>query len=282
MSGQWKAVSKMDIKKFVYIFSQQRNLKRLRTLGQALGFSLKGFCIGVTGGSLVGYPAAVSGKSMQPVFNFPTRREPTLWQFSCLPVPDEPFSDNMWEEEEIEEWDEEDGVEGVPFFLPLLLELVKSLWTQDWVWVNTFAARNYKFGPGDIVVYVSPKDPTDCLIKRVIGLEGDIISSNRYKVPHLLVPEGHLWLEGDNWGNSVDSNKYGPVSKGLVFGVATAVIWPPSRWQLLERGTLPNHCRPERVVSINQVGLRGREESGGGGEGLVFYWRVLKNFLRMS
>ena len=214
MRAQWKAVSKMDTKKFLFIFSQQRNLKRLRTLGQALGFSLKGFCIGVTGGSLVGYPAAVSGKSMQPVFNFPTRREPTLWQFSCLPVPDEPFSDNMWEEEEIEEWDEEDGVEGVPFFLPLLLELVKSLWTQvskelffficyfpfipyicrcrcfnyfakrtqDWVWVNTFAARNYKFGPGDIVVYVSPKDPTDCLIKRVIGLEGDIISSNRYVI----------------------------------------------------------------------------------------------------
>ena len=46
--------------------------------------------------------------------------------------------------------------------------------------MNTFAARNYKFGPGDIVVYVSPKDPTDCLIKRVIGLEGDIISSDRY------------------------------------------------------------------------------------------------------
>ena len=36
----------------------------------------------------------------------------------------------MWEEEEIEEWDEEEEVEGVPFFLPLLLELVKSLWTQ--------------------------------------------------------------------------------------------------------------------------------------------------------
>ena len=48
--------------------------------------------------------------------------------------------------------------------------------------MNTFAARNYKFGPGDIVVYVSPKDPTDCLIKRVIGLEGDIISSNRYVI----------------------------------------------------------------------------------------------------
>ena len=51
--------------------------------------------------------------------------------------------------------------------------------SQDWVWVNTFAARNYKFTPGDIVVYVSPKDSTDCLIKRVIGVEGDIISSDR-------------------------------------------------------------------------------------------------------
>ena len=45
--------------------------------------------------------------------------------------------------------------------------------------MNTFAARNYKFTPGDIVVYVSPKDSTDCLIKRVIGVEGDIISSDR-------------------------------------------------------------------------------------------------------
>merc|ERR1719362_2824552 len=192
MSGQWKAVSKMDTKKFLFIFSQQRNLKRIRTLGQTLGYSLKGFCIGVTCGSLVGYPAAVSGKSMQPVYNYPTRREPTLWHFSCLPVPDEPFGNNMWEEGD----DEEEVLEGVPFlFKPivsLLLEFVKALWTQDLVWVNTFAARNYKFGPGDIVVYVSPKDPTDCLIKRVIGLEGDIISSNRYKVPHLLVPEGHL------------------------------------------------------------------------------------------
>jgi len=154
-----------------------------------------------------------------------------------------------------------------------------ALWTQDWVWVNTFAARNYKFTPGDIVVYVSPKDSTDCLIKRVIGVEGDIISSDRYKVPHLLVPDGHLWLEGDNWGNSVDSNKYGPVSKGLVFGIATAVIWPPSRWQLLSRGKIPEHCRPERVVHINKVIKRGRESEG---EGLAFYWRVLKNFLKLS
>ena len=133
MSAQWKAFSKLDMKRLLYIFSKQRNVRKIRTLGQSLGYTLKGFCIGVTGGSLVGYPAAVSGKSMQPVFNYPTRRDPTLWQFSCLPVPDEPFGNNMWEEED--EWDEEEEVlEGVPFlFKPivsLLLEFVKALWTQ--------------------------------------------------------------------------------------------------------------------------------------------------------
>ena len=26
------------------------------------------------------------------------------------------------------------------------------------------------------------------------------------------IPEGHLWVEGDNHGNSKDSNQFGPVS----------------------------------------------------------------------
>jgi len=252
-----------------YLGDPQKRLSFKKfTPARGVGYAVTGFCVGLTWGSLIGYPAAVSGKSMQPIFNYPTRTL-TGWQFSCLPTPNEPFSENNFCEEEHEDWDDGDVGEG----------LIVALWTQDWVWVNTFAARNYKFTPGDIVVYVSPKDSTDCLIKRVIGVEGDIISSDRYKVPHLLVPDGHLWLEGDNWGNSVDSNKYGPVSKGLVFGIATAVIWPPGRWQLLSRGKIPEHCRPERVVHINKVIKRGRESEG---EGLAFYWRVLKNFLKLS
>ena len=94
-----------------YLGDPQKRLSFKKfTPARGVGYAVTGFCVGITWGSLIGYPAAVSGKSMQPVFNFPTRREPTLWQFSCLPVPDEPFSDNMsWEEEEIEEWDEEDA-----------------------------------------------------------------------------------------------------------------------------------------------------------------------------
>jgi hypothetical protein len=28
----------------------------------------------------------------------------------------------------------------------------------------------------------------------------------------ILSHKGHCWVEGDNWDNSVDSNKYGPIS----------------------------------------------------------------------
>lgn len=37
--------------------------------------------------------------------------------------------------------------------------------------------------------------------------------------PPLTVPYGHLWVEGDNAPQSVDSNSYGPVSLSLVSGV---------------------------------------------------------------
>ena len=48
------------------------------------------------------------------------------------------------------------------------------------------------------------QDPQDYLIKRVIAVEGDIISPGRSEAfTHLLVPEGHVWVEGDNWDNSV-------------------------------------------------------------------------------
>jgi inner membrane protease subunit 2 len=40
----------------------------------------------------------------------------------------------------------------------------------------------------------------------------------------VVVPYGHVWVEGDNWRESWDSRHYGPISKGLV--VAKAVrIW---------------------------------------------------------
>lgn len=53
-------------------------------------------------------------------------------------------------------------------------------------------------------------------------------------------------------GNSVDSDSnYGPVSKGLIFGKATHIIWPPERWGRLE-SAIPDIGPLRRVESRGQ------------------------------
>jgi len=169
------------------------------------------YCVGNTFITVVGYPACVNGKSMQPVFNFNTS---------------EARSDNMFN---FSSW------RGSYFRLDL-----------DWVFVNCWAARQYSFTRGDIVVFVSPKDPFDFVIKRLIALEGDSLSSYRFEKTDVMIPDGHCWVEGDNWDNSVDSNRYGPIPLGLIFGVATHVIWPPNKWQRIQT-SIPPYLLPERV-----------------------------------
>jgi len=43
------------------------------------------------------------------------------------------------------------------------------------------------------------------------------------------VPYGHVWVEGVNQANTVDSNDYGVISKSLIQGVAVGVVLPRAR-----------------------------------------------------
>lgn len=107
---------------------------------------------------------------------------------------------------------------------------------KDVVLVSREATHDYDLiKRGQIVLFYSTRDPMQLNIKRVIGLEGDKIQPVGHYRAMVTVPPGHMWVEGDNTRSSYDSNRVGPIPLGLVRGTATRIIWPPSRWQILER-----------------------------------------------
>lgn len=109
---------------------------------------------------------------------------------------------------------------------------------------------------GDIVTFKDPDDPSKTLIKRVIATEGQTVELNRGRVmvdgalvdePYTegkpgfpietkdgdsqveypyTVPEGHIWVMGDNRTNSIDSRAYGAVPIENVTGKAFFRLWP--------------------------------------------------------
>lgn len=109
----------------------------------------------------------------------------------------------------------------------------------------------YRFRPpqrGEIIVFAYPKDPRRKFIKRVIGVPGDVVEiRNRTLMingvpieeayirgpmyqPYgpVTVPDGTVWVLGDNRNNSEDSRfpDVGPVPLRNVVGRALFVYWP--------------------------------------------------------
>lgn len=99
----------------------------------------------------------------------------------------------------------------------------------------------------DIVVLRRPYGRSDPLIKRVIGLPGETVEIKQGHVyidgvlldePYLdqttmglfapkLVPEGHVFVLGDNRRASNDSRAFGMVSQDDIIGRAWVRYWPP-------------------------------------------------------
>lgn len=136
------------------------------------------------------------------------------------------------------------------FFIPSE-SMVPTLKEGDRILVNKLAYRFGDVAHGDIVVFHRPEGVADTgpdeFVKRVIGLPGDTVEARDGVVfvndepvdesylptgvvtnglPRQVVPEGRIFVMGDNRGSSQDSRVFGPVPIDTIVGEAFVRVWP--------------------------------------------------------
>jgi signal peptidase I len=135
--------------------------------------------------------------------------------------------------------------------------MVPTLQIGDRIIVDKLSVDFGTIHTGDIVVFKAPKDVVkDCgdkvtdLVKRVIGVPGDHLTSNgntifidgrplKEKWPHteplgspirpITLRAGQYYMIGDNHFPSCDSRVWGTVPRSSIIGKVFLRIWPLSR-----------------------------------------------------
>ena len=137
--------------------------------------------------------------------------------------------------------------------------MVETLQVGDRVLGEKLSLRWKEPARGEIVTFDDPEDPAKTLIKRVIATQGQTVDliegfvyvdGVRLDEPYvnglpsypltghaynltadlvfpLQVPEGCLWVMGDNRTNSLDSRYFGPIPVTSVTSRAVLIYWPP-------------------------------------------------------
>lgn len=116
-----------------------------------------------------------------------------------------------------------------------------NLLRRDWVIENKWfwwksSPTQALFNRGDVVTLRSPMT-TRMVTKRIVAVAGDIISTRPPREGRVItIPEGHVWVEGDERFHSSDSNEYGPVAINLIESKIQTIIWPLGRFGEIEHG----------------------------------------------
>jgi signal peptidase I len=148
------------------------------------------------------------------------------------------------------------------FYIPSP-SMYPTLKEGDRVLVNKLSYKLHDVNRGDVVVFERPASEAPSaipeLIKRVIGLPGDSVTFRNGRVyingelldePYLpagvtttadfapnrctteapcLIPQGDVWVMGDNRNDSKDSRYFGPIPESSIVGRAFVIVWPFSR-----------------------------------------------------
>ncbi|MCR5176052.1 MAG: signal peptidase I [Anaerovibrio sp.] len=133
--------------------------------------------------------------------------------------------------------------------------MMPTLEHQQRLVVNKFIYKIREPERGEVLIFQYPRDKSRDFIKRVIAVPGDtieikehnvyvngelqnedyILSKCRNDYPKTTIPEGHVFVMGDNRNNSEDSRfpDVGFVPYNLLKGKAMMVFWPVSDWKTL-------------------------------------------------
>ncbi len=132
---------------------------------------------------------------------------------------------------------------------------------------------------GDVIVFRSPRNPDEDLVKRVIGLpnetieiragqvvvNGHLIDESSYfrgsigpDTPPRQVPEGAYFVMGDNRLQSRDSRAIGAVPRASIVGQVWLVYWPPGKFGFVPEATPTLVPVPQRAPDLAPAGAAGR------------------------
>uniref|UniRef100_A0A1B0FYA8 Mitochondrial inner membrane protease subunit n=2 Tax=Phlebotomus papatasi TaxID=29031 RepID=A0A1B0FYA8_PHLPP len=144
-----------------------------------------------------------------------------------------------------------------------------TIYSGDVLLTERISCRRNRIDRGDVITAISPNQPSKIICKRVFAISGDRILAGmpgdhkdsssvnvsaltdrnvalsqaeldkieylKTRRKRIIIPRGHVWLEGDNKDNSADSRYYGAIPQGLIKSRAVARVWPLSEITILSQ-----------------------------------------------
>ena len=144
-----------------------------------------------------------------------------------------------------------------PYWIPSQ-SMLETLQVGDNIVGEKITYRTSSPKAGDVITFINPEDATETLVKRVIATEGQTVTlvggavyvdgvaldepytggkpsyelarhgsnlSENVSYPYT-VPEGCVWVMGDNRTNSLDSRYFGAIEVSSVTSHAVWIFWP--------------------------------------------------------